>query len=58
MVQCKDGPPAEIWHYEFGFATKFLAESGFYANPRAAGNRYEGYLPLVWTTPVLKAPGD
>ncbi|MGC1372329.1 MAG: hypothetical protein WA824_09345, partial [Candidatus Sulfotelmatobacter sp.] len=45
---------SEVWHYEFGFATKFLAESGFYANPRALGNRYEGYVPLVWENSLLK----
>jgi hypothetical protein len=49
---------SEVWHYEFGFATRALAESGFYANLRAAGNRYRGYVPLVWTTSVLKAPGN
>jgi hypothetical protein len=49
---------SEVWHYEFGFATKFLAESGFYANPRAQGNRYEGYVPLVWASSVLKSPGS
>jgi hypothetical protein len=49
---------SEVWHYTFGFATKVLAENGFYANPRAAGNRYQGYVPLVWTTPVLKSPGN
>jgi hypothetical protein len=49
---------SEVWHYEFGFATRALAESGFYANPRAAGNRYQGYVPLVWTASVLKAPGN
>jgi hypothetical protein len=48
---------SEVWHYEFGFATKSLAESGFYANPRAQGNRYEGYVPLVWENSVLKGPG-
>ncbi len=47
---------SEVWHYEFGFATKSLAESGFYANPRAPGNRYEGYVPLVWEPSVLKLP--
>lgn len=49
---------SEVWHYEFGFATKSLAESGFYANPRAPGNRYEGYVPLVWASSVLKTPGN
>jgi hypothetical protein len=49
---------SEVWHYEFGFATKSLAESGFYANPRAQGNRYEGYVPLVWENSVLKGPGN
>jgi hypothetical protein len=49
---------SEVWHYEFGFAAKSLAESGFYANPRARGNRYEGYVPLVWAASVLKPPGD
>ena len=49
---------SEVWHYTFGFAAKNLAESSFYANPRAAGNRYQGYVPLVWATPVLKAPGN
>jgi hypothetical protein len=48
----------EVWHYTFGFATKSLAETGFYANPRAPGNRYEGYVPLVWATSVLQGPGD
>ena len=48
---------SEAWHYTFGFASKSLAESGFYANPRAKGNRYEGYVPLVWASSVLKAPG-
>lgn len=49
---------SEVWHYEFGFATKSLAESGFYANPRAQGSRYEGYVPLVWASSVLKIPGN
>jgi hypothetical protein len=49
---------SEVWHYEFGFATKSLAESGFYANPRAQGNRYEGYVPLVWENSMLKGPGN
>lgn len=49
---------SEVWHYEFGFAAKSLAESGFYANPRAQGNRYEGYVPLVWASSVLKGPGN
>lgn len=50
---------SEVWHYEFGFAAKSLAESGFYANPRAPGNRYEGYVPLVWASSLLKpGPGD
>ena len=48
---------SEVWHFTFGFATKELAESGFYANPRALGNRYQGYVPLVWTTTILTAPG-
>lgn len=48
---------SEVWHYEFGFATKALADSGFYANPRAAGRRYEGYVPLVWASSILKTPG-
>lgn len=48
----------EVWHYVFGFAAKSLAESGFYANPRAASSRYAGYVPLVWATSVLKAPGS
>ena len=49
---------SEVWHYEFGFATKSLSESGFYANPRAQGNRYEGYVPLVWASSLLKGPGS
>jgi len=48
----------EVWHYEFGFATKFLAEGGFYANPHAPGNRHEGYVPLIWASSVLKGPGE
>lgn len=49
---------SEVWHYEFGFATKSLAESGFYADPHAPGSRYEGYVPLVWASSLLKAPGS
>jgi hypothetical protein len=49
---------SEVWHYEFGVATKSLAESGFYANPHAQGSRYEGYMPLVWAHSVLKGPGN
>jgi hypothetical protein len=49
---------SEVWHYTFGFATKSLAESGFCANPRASGSRYEGYVPLVWASSVLRGPGD
>lgn len=49
---------SEVWHYEFGFATKYLAESGFYANPRARGTLYPGYVPLVWASSVLTAPGN
>jgi hypothetical protein len=49
---------SEVWHYEFGFATKSLSESGFYLNPRAQGNRYEGYVPLVWASSLLKGPGS
>ena len=49
---------SEVWHYVFGFAAKSLAESGFYANPHAPANRYNGYVPLVWATPLLKSPGN
>ncbi len=45
---------SEMWHYTFGFATKWLAETGFYANPHAQGNRYQGYMPLAWVNSVLK----
>ncbi|HEY1470613.1 MAG TPA: hypothetical protein VGF61_16335 [Candidatus Acidoferrum sp.] len=48
----------EVWHYTFGFATKSLAETGFYANPYAPRNRYKGYVPLVWASSVLQGPGD
>ncbi len=48
----------EVWHYTFGFATKSLAEAGFYTNPRAPGNRYEGYVPLVWANSLLLGPGE
>jgi hypothetical protein len=47
---------SEAWHYTFGFATKWLAETGFYADPHAQGNRYQGYMPLVWANSVLKGP--
>jgi len=49
---------SEVWHYEFGFATKTLAEDGFYANPRQRRNRYKGYVPLVWENSLLKGPGN
>src|ERR1035441_6827353 len=49
---------SEVWHYVFGFAAKSLAESGFYAPNHAPGNRYDGYVPLVWATPLLKSPGN
>ncbi|HVO62161.1 MAG TPA: hypothetical protein VMT53_14580 [Terriglobales bacterium] len=47
---------SEAWHYTFGFATKRLAETGFYANPHEHGSRYDGYAPLVWANSVLKGP--
>jgi len=40
----------------FGIAIRRVDSRG-YANPRAAGNRYQEYVRLVWETPVLKAPG-
>jgi hypothetical protein len=49
---------SEVWHYTFGFAAKSLAESGFYSNPRAPGSRYEGYMPLVWASSILKGPAN
>jgi hypothetical protein len=49
---------SEVWHYELGFAAKRLAEDGFYANPRAPGGRYPGYVPLVWENAVLKGPAQ
>lgn len=49
---------SEVWHYTFGFASRSLAESGFYANPHAPGAQYEGYMPLVWANSVLKGPGE
>jgi hypothetical protein len=48
----------EVWHYAFGFAAKSLAESGFYANPRAKGSRYDGYVPLVWASSLRIGPGN
>jgi hypothetical protein len=55
----KNGMPfnlvfGEVWHYVFGFATKDLAESGFYVNPRAPGWPYPGYVPVVWATRLYK----
>lgn len=47
---------SEVWHYTFGFATKWLAENRFHANPHSQGNRYDGYVPLVWQNSVLKGP--
>ncbi len=49
---------SEVWHYVFGFATKSLAESGFYANPRAQGSLHDGYVPLVWASSLLRGPGS
>lgn len=39
---------SEVWHDVFGFATKVLAERGFYRDPRREGYAYDGYVPLVW----------
>lgn len=49
---------SEVWHYTFGFAAKSLAESGFFTDPRAQGRAFEGYVPLVWESPVLRTPGS
>jgi len=42
----------EVWHYIFGFTTKYLAENGFYINPRNPEYRFKGYVPLVWSSEV------
>ena len=47
---------SEVWHAIFGHASKSLAESGFYANPRAETAAYPGYEPLVWKNDVLQLP--
>jgi hypothetical protein len=41
---------SEVWHYTFGFASKTLAEDGFYENPRGPGAHRRGYAPLVLPT--------
>jgi hypothetical protein len=41
---------SEVWHYVFGFTTKYLAESDFYANPRGPDSPRVGYIPLVWAS--------
>jgi hypothetical protein len=38
-----------VWHYVFGFASKPLAEDGFYENPRRAGHDTPGLCPLCAT---------
>lgn len=47
---------SEVWHYDFAFAAKQLAASGFFADPHAPGRRYDGYVPLVWESGLLKMP--
>lgn len=37
-----------VWHYVFGWTTKYLSENGFYINPRSSDYRYKGFVPLVW----------
>jgi hypothetical protein len=39
-----------VWHYVFGFASKPLAEDGFYENPRRPGTIRPGYVPFVLLT--------
>jgi hypothetical protein len=47
---------SEVWHAVFGYATRELAEDGFYANPRSAAASYPGYMPLVWQNDVMQGP--
>lgn len=47
---------SEVWHAVFGHATKILAESGFYADPRNKTSEYPGYMPLVWNNRVMEGP--
>lgn len=47
---------SEVWHDIFGVATRALAASGFYADPRADGRRFHGYVPLVWSSSLYDMP--
>jgi hypothetical protein len=46
----------EIWHFIFGFANRTLVEAGLFADPYAAERRFKGFLPVVWSTELTRAP--
>lgn len=39
---------SEIWHYIFGYANLYLAEAGVLADPYAPGERFQGFVPVLW----------
>jgi hypothetical protein len=47
---------SEVWHYTFGFATKELAERGFYTNPRAPNRSHVGFVPVVFQADLVPMP--
>jgi hypothetical protein len=47
---------SEVWHFVFGYATKQLAQRGFYTNPREPGRAHVGFVPVVFNADLAPMP--
>jgi hypothetical protein len=47
---------SEVWHFVFGYATKELAQRGFYTNPRDPGRAHVGFVPVVFQADFAPMP--
>jgi hypothetical protein len=47
---------SEVWHFVFGYATKELAQRGFYTNPRDPHRTHVGFVPVVFKADLVPMP--
>jgi hypothetical protein len=47
---------SEVWHFVFGYATKELAQRGFYTNPREPGRTHVGFVAVVFKADLAPMP--
>jgi hypothetical protein len=61
LTPTRNGVPFErvytsVWHFIFGFANRTLVEEGLFADPYGDERRYQGFLPVVWSTDLAQSP--